>query len=189
MINKKVILFLYMTITLAIIFSLTYICMDNYYSKEANVTTQNTINRKKSLNSNTRIILFANDKKEQEYSLADLKNKLKITQDLTESELIKLLKKQGYILDVNANNELMFKKNTKKILEANKYYLGEKNGFLTIYKTDKNGNLKIENSSDVYSDFKTIDSLGKIDKEKIKNFEFMYNTKDEAEENLSEFLS
>ena len=69
---------------------------------------------------------------------------------MTESELIKLLEKQGYVLDVNANNEFMFKKDATKTLEANKYYIGDKDGYLAIYKTDKDGNLKIENSADVY---------------------------------------
>lgn len=189
MINNKVKLFLSMSIALAIIFSLTYICMDNYYSKEPNIVTQNTVKEKDGLDDKTKIILFAGDKKEQEYSLADLKSKLNIKENLTESELIKLLEKKGYVLDVNVNNELMFKKDAAKTLEANKYYIGDKDGYLAIYKTDKDGNLKIENSADVYSDFKTVDSMGQIDKEKIRNFEFMYNSKEEAEEGLSEFLS
>ena len=189
MVNKKIKLFLSITIALAIIFSLTYIIMSNHYSKEPNVTTQNIIKEKEGLNDNTKIILFAGDKKEEEYSLSDLKSKLNIKGDLTESELIKLLEKQGYILDGNANNELMFKKDKTKKLEGNKYYIGDKDGYLAIYKTDKDGNLKIESSDDVYSDLKTVDSLGAIDKEKIKNFELKYDTKEEAEEGLSEFLS
>lgn len=192
MINNKIKLFVSMTIALALIFSATYICMDNYYnkeSKEANITTQNIIDKGTILNDKVKIVLFAGDKKENEYSLAELKEKFNITNNLTDSELVKLLEKEGYVLNVEANNQMMFKRDVSKTLEANKYYIGEKNGFLAIYKTDDNGKLNIESSSDVYSEFKTVDSLGKIDKEKIRNFEFMYNSKEEAEENLSEFLS
>ncbi|MBE6072578.1 MAG: hypothetical protein E7208_11560 [Clostridium butyricum] len=192
MINNKVKLFVSMTIALALIFSATYICMDNYYnkeSKEPNIATQNTMNEGNILNDKVKVVLFAGDKKENEYSLLELKEKFNITEDLTDSGLIKLLEKEGYVLNVEANNEMMFKRDVSKTLEANKYYIGEKNGFLAIYKTDDDGELKIENPSDVYSDFKTVDSFGKIDKEKIRNFEFMYNSKEEAEENLSEFLS
>jgi hypothetical protein len=49
--------------------------------------------------------------------------------------------------------------------------------------------LAIENSEDVYSNNKKVDSLREGDKQKIKNFEFEYNSKDEAEEGISEFLS
>ena len=76
-----------------------------------------------------------------------------------------------------------------KSVKPNKYYIGEKDGFLAIYKTDKDGTLLIENSEDVYSDNKKVDNLREIDKNKIKNFEFEYDSKEDAEESLSEFLS
>ena len=84
---------------------------------------------------------------------------------------------------------MTYKRDVSKSIKPNKYYIGEKDGFLAIYKTDNDGTLLIENSEDVYSNNKKVDNLRESDKNKIKNFEFEYDTKEDAEEGLSEFLS
>ena len=51
---------------------------------------------------------------------------------------------------------------------------------------------KISNSDfDIFMYFlhKKVENLRESDKNKIRNFEFEYNSKDDAEESLSEFLS
>ncbi|SJU64189.1 Uncharacterised protein [Clostridioides difficile] len=83
----------------------------------------------------------------------------------------------------------MFKRDTSNALEPNKYYIGEKDGYLAIYQTDEKGNASIKNSEDVFLDNKPIENLRDVDKSKIKNFELKYNTKDEAEESVSELIS
>lgn len=190
-INKKR-MFVVMTILLAIIFSLTYYFCDKYITKPITEKENATVINKDSsneLSDETKVCLYSGDIKEDELSLGDLKKQLNIGDDLTETELSKALKDKGYVLVLTSEKELTFKRDPSQTVKPNKYYIGEKDGYLAIYKTDENGTLLIENTDDVYNDRKTIDSLTPADITKIKNFKYEYNTKEEAEENLSEFLS
>lgn len=189
--NKKMKLFICLSILLAIAFGSLYCCVNKLYISKNNqsaVVAQNTINSDAKLNKDTKVNLFSKGKIEKEYTLDEIKNKLQIKDDLSKADLVQLLDKEGYAFDSVINDELMFKKK-KNTIKPNQYYIGEKDGYLAIYKADDNGKLNIENDSDVYKEFKTVDSLEKIDKEKIENFDLEYATKEEAEENLSEFLS
>lgn len=191
MISKKK-LFISMTIILALIFSLTYYLSDRYLTNknaENNTTTAVEINKDDELNDNTKIYLYAGEKKEKEATLAELKKELNIDGNLTQSELSKALKDKGYVLEIESNGEMTYKRDISKSVKPNKYYIGEKDKYLAIFKTDDNGTLSIENSEDVYSNSKKVDNLREIDKNKIKNFELEYDSKEDAEESLSEFLS
>jgi hypothetical protein len=181
-----------MTLTLVIIFFITYYLSDKYIANKNiknNAVEASEMNKNNELNNNTKIYLFSGNNKEKESTIADLKKELNIDGNLTKSELSKALSEKGYVLELNSNGEMTYKRNISKAVKPNKYYIGEKDGFLAIYKTDKDGILAIENSEDVYSNNKKVDSLREGDKQKIKNFEFEYNSKDEAEEGISEFLS
>lgn len=191
MINKKK-LFIGMTITLVLIFFITYYLSDKYIANKNvkyNAVEASGVNKNNQLSDNTKIYLFSGGEKEKESTIADLKKELNIDGNLTKGELSKALSEKGYVLELNNNGEMTYKKDISKVVKPNKYYIGEKDGFLAIYKSDNDGILLIENSSDVYSNGKKVDNLREIDKNKIKNFEFEYNSKEEAEENLSEFLS
>lgn len=192
MIMNKKRMFVVMTVLLAIIFSLTYYFCDKYITKpiveKENATVVNN-DSSNDLSDETKVCLYSGDVKEDELSLGDLKKQLNIGDDLTETELSKALKVKGYVLVLTSEKELTFKRDPSQTVKPNKYYIGEKDGYLAIYKTDENGTLLIENSDDVYNDRKTIDSLTPADITKIKNFKYEYDTKEEAEENLSEFLS
>lgn len=191
MISKKK-LFISMTIILALIFSLTYYLSDIYLTNknaENNTTKAVEINKDDELNDNTKIYLYAGEKKEKEATLAELKKELNIDGNLTQTELSKALKDKGYVLEIESNGEMTYKRDISKSVKPNKYYIGEKDQYLAIFKTDDNGTLSIENSEDVYSNSKKVDNLREIDKNKIKNFELEYDSKEDAEESLSEFLS
>ena len=192
MIMNKKRMFVVMTVLLAIIFSLTYYFCDKYITKpiveKENATVVNN-DSSNDLSDETKVCLYSGDVKEDELSLGDLKKQLNIGDDLTETELSKALKDKGYVLVLTSEKELTFKRDPSQTVKPNKYYIGEKDGYLAIYKTDENGTLLIENSDDVYNDRKTIDSLTPADITKIKNFKYEYDTKEEVEENLSEFLS
>ncbi len=193
MITKKR-LFIGIVIILALIFSITYYVSSKYIS---NKNIQNNSVRAESgeddkndeLNDSTRICLFSGGIKEKESTLADLKKELNLNDNLTQAELAKELRDKGYVLEIASNGEMSYKKDSSKAIKPNKYYIGEKDGYLAIYKTDENGTLLIENSNDVYTNSKKVDSLRDIDKNKIKNFELEYNSRDDAEESLSEYLS
>ncbi|WP_297420815.1 hypothetical protein [Clostridium sp.] len=191
MLNKKK-LFISMAITLALIFFITYYLSDRYIANKNvknNTVTTSEINKDNQLSDNTKIYLFSGEKKEKELTLAELKKELNIDKNLTVAELSKALKDNGYVLEISSNGEMTYKKDLSKVVKPNKYYIGEKDGYLAIYKTDNNGTLLIENSNDVYSDNKKVDNLSELDKDKIKNFKLEFNSKDDAEESLSEFLS
>ena len=191
MISKKK-LFISMTIILALIFSITYYLSDKYITNknaENNTTTAVEINEDDELNDNTKIYLYAGEKKEKEATLAELKKELNLDGNLTQAELSKALKDKGYVLEIESNGEMTYKRDISQSVKPNKYYIGEKDGFLAIFKTDSDGTLSIENSEDVYSNSKKVNNLREIDKNKIKNFELEYDSKEDAEESLSEFLS
>ena len=188
--TKKMKLFIYLSVFCAVILSTIYYVTNK--NKQAHdvpetVNVQNTVNSKK-LTSDSKVSLFSKGKIQKEYTLDEIKEKFNIKDDLSESKLIELLEKKGYIFDSTINNEFMFKKKEHEI-KPGKYYIGEKDGFLAIYKSDNNGTLSIEKDSDVYRDFKSVSSLCELDREKIENFDLMYSSREEAEENLSEFLS
>ncbi|MGN2368859.1 hypothetical protein ACTFJW_02220 [Clostridium cagae] len=178
---------------LAIIFSLTYYLVDkSVNNKNLLQTSQEKVNTDVEINKledSVKVVLFAGDKKESDMTVAQIKQQLNIDGDLTKEELIKILKNSGYALDLTSNSQIMFKRDTSNALEPNKYYIGEKDGYLAIYQTDEKGNASIKNSEDVFLDNKPIENLRDVDKSKIKNFELEYNTKDEAEESVSELIS
>ncbi|CDH89943.1 conserved hypothetical protein [Clostridium botulinum B str. Eklund 17B (NRP)] len=178
---------------LAIIFSLTYYLVDkSVNNKNLLQTSQEKVNTDVEINKledSVKVALFAGDKKESDMTVAQIKQQLNIDGDLTKEELIKILKNSGYALDLTSNSQIMFKRDTSNALEPNKYYIGEKDGYLAIYQTDEKGNASIKNSEDVFLDNKPIENLRDVDKSKIKNFELKYNTKDEAEESVSELIS
>jgi hypothetical protein len=190
MVNKKK-LFIGMAITLALIFSITYYFSEKYIANKNaknNSVSASEINNN-NLNDNIKIYLYAGEKKEKELTLAELKKELNIDKNLTEADLSKALKDKGYVLEIESNGQMTYKRDASKSVKPNKYYIGEKDHYLAIYKTDENGTLLIENKEDVYTNNKKVDNLSEIDREKIENFELEYNSKDDAEESLSEFLS
>ncbi|EES49062.1 hypothetical protein DVV91_04435 [Clostridium botulinum] len=178
---------------LAILFSLTYYLVDrSVNNKNLLQTSQEKINTDIEVNKledSVKVSLFAGDKKESDMTVAQIKQQLNIDGDLTKDDLIKILKNSGYALDITSNNQIMFKKDSSSNLEPNKYYIGEKDGYLAIYETDVNGNASVKNNEDIFLDNKPVQNLREVDKTKIKNFELKYDTKDEAEESVSELIS
>lgn len=189
--NKKYMI-LFMAATLVIIFSLSYYLTDRYISSKkikGNAVTASETYKARNINDSTKIYLFSGENKEKELTIAELKKELNIEGDLTQGELAKLLKNKGYILEVESNGEMKYRKDISNSIKPNKYYIGEKDGYLAIYKTNNDGTLIIENNGDVYSSSKKVNTLRESDRNKIKDFEFQFDTKEDAEESLSEFLS
>ena len=150
------------------------------------VATQNT---EKNIADDMKICLMSGDNIDEELSLKDLREKYNLDSALTINKLCSALKEIGYELEDAGESELTFKREASKSVNPNKYYIGEKEGYLAIYKSDDNGNLFIEKDSDVYKDHKKVEMLPEDDKTKISNFDLEYDTKEDAEEDLSEFLS
>lgn len=191
MVNKRK-LFVFITISLALIFTLTYCIADIYMMKkkaEKENTAVATQNTEKNIADDMKICLMSGDNTDEELSLKDLREKYNLDSALTINKICSALKEIGYELEDAGESELTFKREASKSVNPNKYYIGEKEGYLAIYKSDDNGNLFIEKDSDVYRDHKKVEMLPEDDKIKISSFELEYDTKEDAEEDLSEFLS
>lgn len=122
---------------------------------------------------------------EEEKTLKDLKKELGIKNDLTEEELSDLLVKDGYNLTQECTNKLYY----TRTVAPNKYYIREYNGYLAIFKSDNKCKLKIENEEKDVFNGKKFENLTEKDKESINNFEREFNTREEAEEAISELIS
>ena len=109
--------------------------------------------------------------------------------NVNEQFLIDYYASKGYSVESLSEKKVVLNKDEEVILEPNKYYLGEKDGYFAIYKSDENGKVFIEDESDVYRSSKMVNTIPKDDQEAIKSFKFGYDTKDEAKEILSGYIS
>ena len=109
--------------------------------------------------------------------------------NVNEQFLVDYYASKGYSVESLSEKKVVLNKDEEVILEPNKYYLGEKDGYFAIYKSDENGKVFIEDESDVYRSSKMVNTIPKDDQEAIKSFKFGYDTKDEAKEILSGYIS
>jgi hypothetical protein len=143
------------------------------------------------LSSNVKIILkimVKNNKNEIEVgklNLGDLQSE--ISGRLTLKSVEEYYSRMNYkLLSVN-ENQIVFLKKT--IYEPQKYYLGAtKDGFVAIFKCDNEGNLVIEDPVEDISN-KKVEEFPVNDQKSISSFEFEFNTKEEAAEELSSIVS
>lgn len=106
--------------------------------------------------------------------------------NIKEKDLISILETKGFKKNNTTDGSLSFAKLDGEGLQANKYYIGDKDGYIAIYKTDKQGKAFIENESDV--SFAMTEHYPKPDVEKIKNFERVFETREECEDALSDYV-
>ena len=189
-IKAGIILFL-----IIVVFCSSYIITDRLtnpeYKKSAASKMENTVyNNTKALDDDTKIVLKIDGKVEREEDLEKFKDERDITSDITQQFLVEYFKNEGYSLENLTNDKLVLSRSTgNDTLEPNKYYLGEKNGYFAIYKTDENGKAFIENENDIYTNSIKVDNLPASDQSNIKGFKYGYDSKDEAKEMLSGYIS
>ncbi|MDZ4957285.1 hypothetical protein GNF51_16190, partial [Clostridium perfringens] len=101
------------------------------------------------------------------------------------------LSKEGYTLSEWDDMKLIYTRdnvvNSNK-LEPNKYYFGEESGYISLFKTDSNGNI-IQSEKKVYSQSKPLSNLPEVDQNYIKENKFSFNTREKALQKLSEMIS
>ena len=173
---------------LAICFCLSYFITDYITDPNRDITNAEAQNEtvysenNKYLDDNIYVMLKTNDNIDMAENLINLKSKLDLSEELST---------QGYVLSEWDNNKLVYTRdaavNTSKF-KSDKYYLGEENGFISLFKTDSNGNI-IESEKKVYSDSKPLSNLPEIDQNYIKEHKFSFDTKEEALQKLSEMIS
>ncbi|MDB1944236.1 hypothetical protein PMY73_04240 [Clostridium tertium] len=182
---------------LAICFCLSYFITDYITDPNRDITNAEAQNEtvysenNKYLDDNIYVMLKTNDNIDMAENLINLKSKLDLSENITKEDLSEELSTQGYILSEWDNNKLVYTRdaaiNTSKF-KSDKYYLGEENGFISLFKTDSNGNI-IESEKKVYSDSKPLSNLPEIDQNYIKEHKFSFDTKEEALQKLSEMIS
>ncbi|EET85973.1 conserved hypothetical protein [Clostridium carboxidivorans P7] len=166
--NRKKIRTVLLVILTISIFSLSYyLCINKLKStnlKEDKYKVQNEskdIDKTMTVDSNMNTSLSPNAKvifekkyiksgeviTEKEESAGNLAGKKK-------SELNQVYKGQGYSLESMKSSEVVFVKEFDRYA-PNKYVVGIKDGFIAIYKTDKDGNMFIEDEKRDVTDIKT----------------------------------
>lgn len=195
---KKIVGILFISVSLMFICFLTsYYITDYYTNPYKNLSENNSTKKEVFSNSNNYvedniyITLKTEDKIDMSESFIKLKEKLNLNGDYTLESLSKELEKSGYVLKEWDDTKLIYTRNNSDNIsnfEVNKYYLGEENGFISIFKTDDSGKI-IESEKKVYKDYKPITNLPEIDQKFIKENKFFYDTLEEALYKLSEMVS
>lgn len=181
---------------LAITFCASYYITNyitNSNSKNNNVENENTnvYAENNYLSDDIFVSLNTKDNVDMIDTLLKLKEKLGFKEKLTLEELSNELSKKGYKLSEKNEEKLVYTReeaNSENSLEANKYYLGEEDGYISIFKTDDSGNI-IESEKKVYSDSKPLGNLPEIDQSYIKENRFSFDNKEDALQKLSEMIS
>lgn len=160
------------------------------YAKNNTDVDKTVYNNTKALDDNVILILMNQGVVEKEQSISEFKKENFISNDISEQFIVNFFEANGYNLEELQDEKVVFSKDgTINVLQPNKYYIGEKDGYFAIYKTDSEGKLMIENEDDVYRNSRTIDFLKGEDLEDIKNLKHCYDTKDDAMEKLTAYIS
>ena len=143
-------------------------------------------NNTKALDDNMILILMNEGIVEKEQSISEFKKENFITSEISQQFIVNFFEANGYNLEELQDEKVVFNKDgTTNVLQPNKYYIGEKDGYFAIYKTDADGKLTIENEDDVYRNSRPISFLKGEDLDEIKKMKNYYDTKDEAIEKLT----
>lgn len=197
--NKSVIL-VSIVVLLAIVFCASYFITDYFVkakkeavedSNDDGKTVYNQSN--KYIQDSTIITLKTGEMIDSEQTLAAIKHNNNITKEVTKDEVCNIMKKSGYELIEMMESKLLFARpkdyKVQPNVEPNKYFIGEKDEYLVVYKSDENGNLSIVREDAVFRRGRKVSDLPEIDQGKIRNFEFKYDTIEKAIEDITEFIS
>ena len=175
---------------LAILFCGTYFITD-YFNNPSKISGEDDESGKVVLNQtpqalkdDTIVILKTKDNIDSEKKISELKVELGLTGEVTKESLAKALKSKGYSGGEINEDKLVFNRQSEHVLIPNKFYLGEKDGMLAIFKTDENGEPK-----DIYVGEAPINILPEVNQQSLRNFEKCYDTEEEAHMRLTAYTS
>ena len=160
------------------------------YVSDTTEKEKTVYNNTKALDDDMILVLMNQGVIEKEQSILEFKKENSIESEISQQFIVNFFEASGYNLEELKDEKVVFSKDgTTNVLQPNKYYIGEKDGYFAIYKTDSEGNLTIENEDDIYRNSRSIDFLQGEDLEDIKNLKHCYDTKDEAIEKLTAYIS
>lgn len=114
------------------------------------------------------------EKNRMKLELADINKIFTEVYPIGKYEIMDFNDKSIVLREINNNN-----------FDPNMYYIGERDGYITVFKTDDSGNLFIENeSSDISS--KKVESLPVTDRSLVLNYELKSDDREEVQDILSE---
>lgn len=122
---------------------------------------------------------------ESNLDVKSIKKELNVN-ELNVEQVVQLYKQKGYSVSSTDDYQMIFER-AVGTLEPNKYYIGDKDGYIAIYKSDVNGIPVIESEDDITE--REVSLLMEIDQNMIRNYEMVFDTKEECEEALSNFTS
>lgn len=193
--NKKLsLLSAVIVLTLVVSFVGSYLITNRLtnpkYTEGIDEANKTVYNNTKALDDNMILVLMNEGVVEKEQSISEFKKDNSILTDINEQFIVNFFEANGYNLESLEDKKVVFVKDgTTNVLKPNKYYIGEKDGYFAIYKTDDKGNLSIENNDDIFKNSRTISFLKGKDLDEIKNFKYYYDTKEEAIEKLTSYIS
>ena len=121
------------------------------YAKNTTEEDKTVYNNTKALDDDMILVLMNEGIVEKEQSILEFKKENFISSDISQQFIVNFFEANGYNLEELQDEKAVFSKiGTINVLQPNKYYIGEKDGYFAIYKTDSEGNLTIENEDDVY---------------------------------------
>lgn len=195
--KRKITIITILAITALIsIFSLSYyFSKTNLFKEKSKDVDKSTFSSGLELSEDTSIVTKSKDDKTGEYinykamKYKDFIKQFNYTGKADRESLEKFMTEKNYKLESKSDKELIFIKSSEKALLKNKFYLGvTEEGYICIYKCNDEGKLFIEDKKQDISK-RRIDDLQDYEKNKVKNHEFMFNTKEEALDALSEYDS
>lgn len=189
---KKVYLIVGVVVLLGMCFSISYLITDWITNPKDNTSVEDktVYNSTDLLDDTVKISIINENNIDKEQTIKEFKEENNIEVGVNQQFVIDFLEDSGYTLETINNNKITFKKENKdNMFIANKYYLGEKDGYFAIYKTDDTGKLYIESESDVFTDYKKVNTIPIAAEEEIKTFKHYYDTKEEALERLAGYMN
>lgn len=189
---KKVYLIVGVVVLLGMCFSISYLITDWITNPKDNTSIEEktVYNSTDLLDDTVKISIINENNIDKEQTIKEFKEENNIEVGVNQQFVIDFLEDSGYTLETINNNKITFKKENKdNMFIANKYYLGEKDGYFAIYKTDDTGKLYIESESDVFTDYKKVNTIPIAAEEEIKTFKHYYDTKEEALERLAGYMN
>ncbi len=179
--NKLFIIILTVLIAIALFISAYYITYNVIGTKNSsNFVNKN--NHDGIVRNTTRDLVIVNEESDGQFIEKD-RIKLELT-DINKI-LVDMYPLNEYeIVDFN-DKSIVIKEIISNSFDPDMYYIGEKNGYITVFKSDVNGNLFIEDeNSDIST--KKVDSLPLSDRDLVLNYELKSNDRDELQDILSE---
>lgn len=122
---------------------------------------------------------------ESNIEVKEIKKELGV-KEINVEQVVELYKGKGYSVASTDDYQMVFER-AVGTLEPNKYYIGDKDGYIAIYKSDMNGIPVIESEEDITE--REVSLLMEMDQNMIRNYEMVFDTKEECEEALSNFIS